>query len=46
MQLTSTQEEEVYQFRSDPRDMGATVVLSVDESSYTSMSIPAHTISR
>jgi len=27
--------EEVYNFRSDPRDVGAKVLLSVDESSYT-----------
>lgn len=30
------QDEEVYYFRSDPRSQGAVVLLSVDESSYTS----------
>lgn len=34
----SPQEEEVYNFRSDPRDNGAVVVLTVDESSYISAS--------
>ena len=27
--------EEVYSFRSDPKDVGAKLLLSVDESSYT-----------
>jgi hypothetical protein len=31
----------VYNFRSDPRDNGAVVVLTVDESSYTSASASA-----
>ena len=32
------QTEEVYNYRSDPRDVGAQVVLTVDESSYTGKS--------
>jgi hypothetical protein len=35
------QDEEVYYFRSDPRSQGAVVLLSVDESSYTSEYCPA-----
>jgi len=33
------QTEEVYYFRSNPRTLGAKVILTVDESSYTSTSI-------
>lgn len=34
--LAHIQEEEVYQFRSNPRDVGAVVIMTVDEASYTS----------
>lgn len=35
-----TFEEEVYFFRSDPREVGATVLMTVDEASYQSQSRP------
>lgn len=33
------QEEEVYFFRSDPRENGATVILTVDTNSFVGMSV-------
>lgn len=37
-EMNHNQTEEVYNYRSDPRDVGAQVVLTVDESSYTGKS--------
>ena len=38
MERADGKQEEVYNFRSDPRENGATVILTVDTSSYTSES--------
>ena len=37
-QVTGTQQEEVYYFRSDPRSAGAEVLMTVDETSYVGAS--------
>ncbi len=37
--LRQVQEEEVYYFRSDPRSLGAVVLMTVDETSYVGESL-------